>query len=75
MASELFERMGQPAPVQSQNPRDAALNLLRQQGFQIPDGCENDPNTLIRMVMQSGRVPQNRLTLSQNVLTRLLGGR
>lgn len=75
MASDLFERMGCQAPAQQQNPRDAAINLMRQQGFQIPEGYENDPNTLIQMVMRSGRLPQNRLSLAQNVLTRLMGGR
>lgn len=77
MASELFERIGQgqPSQAQQQNPKDAALNLLRQQGFSIPEGYENDPNTLIQMVMRSGRFPQNRLSLAQNVLTRLMGGR
>ena len=76
MASELFEKMGatnpqQPAP---QNPRDQALAMLRQRGFDT-SGKENDPNALIQMVMQSGMVPQNRLSLSQNVLTRLMGRR
>ena len=76
MASELFERMGQrqPIPTQSQNPKDQALNMLRQYGFNVT-GMENDPNALIQMVMQSGRVPSNRLSLSQNVLARLIGGR
>ena len=77
MASELFERIGpsSSAQTQSQNPKDAALNLLRQQGFQIPEGYENNPNALIQMVMQSGKVPQNRLTMSQNVLAQMMGRR
>ncbi|MBO7452118.1 MAG: hypothetical protein J6U54_17455 [Clostridiales bacterium] len=76
MASELYERMGQTqsAPAQSQNPKDQALNMMRQYGFNVT-GKENDPGSLIQMVMQSGMVPSNRLSLSQNVLARLMGRR
>ena len=76
MASELFEKMGTTAPQQPtpQNPREQALALLRQRGFNI-SGMENNPEALTQMVMQSGMVPQNRLSLSQNVLMRLMGRR
>ena len=76
MGSELYERMGtanpqQPAP---QNPKEQALAMLRQRGFNI-SGMENNPEALTQMVMQSGMVPPNRLSLSQNILMRLMGRR
>lgn len=76
MASDIYNSIGaNQLHPQPQNPKDQALERMRQMGFQIPQGAENDPGTLIRMVMQSGMVPQNRLALSQNVLSRLMGGR
>jgi hypothetical protein len=79
MASDLFKsinhNMQPPQTQQAQNPRDAALNLLRQQGFQIPNGQENDPNALLKMVLQSGRIPQNRLPMAQNALMQMIGRR
>lgn len=75
MASELFEKMGQASLPTSNNPKDAALSLLKQQGFQISEGCENDPNALLRMVLQSGRIYQNRLPMAQNILANFMGRR
>lgn len=78
MASELFDKMGPgQSPVQQnqQNPKEAALNLLRQQGFTITKEQENDPNALMRMVLNSGSVYQNRLPMAQNMLMRFMGRR
>lgn len=70
--SDMFQRLG-GQQVQTQNPREQALNLMRQQGIDIPKGKENDPNFLINHVMQSGIVPQNRLGMAQNVMRRMFG--
>jgi RIO-like serine/threonine protein kinase len=74
MASELFQSFGsqqlQAAPAQ-QNPRDAAMEMLKQRGIQIPAGMENNPNAIIQHLMQSGAVPQNRLQMSQQMMQRM----
>lgn len=54
-----------------QNPKEQALNLLRQQGVSIPDGMENNPQGIIQHLMQSGRVPQNRLNMAQQIMSRM----
>jgi RIO-like serine/threonine protein kinase len=73
MASELFQSFGTSAnnaQVQ-QNPRDAAMSLMKQQGIQIPQGMENNPNAIIQHLMQSGRIPQGRLNMAQQMLSKL----
>ena len=71
MASELFSAIGaQTAPAQ-QNPRDAAMSLLKQQGIQIPAGMENNPQAIIQHLMQSGQIPQGRLNMAQQMLSKL----
>lgn len=57
--------------AQPQNPKEQALNLMKQQGFNIPEGKENDPNYLINYVMQSGKYPQSRLTMAQQMMQRM----
>jgi hypothetical protein len=78
MASDLYSSFGNP-PVQqapqAQNPREAALNLLKQQGFQVTPQNENDPGALLRMVLQSGQVFQNRLPMAQQAIMQALAGR
>lgn len=58
-----------------QNPKDQALNLLKQQGITVPEGMENDPNAIIQHLMQSGRVPQGRLSMAQNIMKRMFSRR
>ena len=71
MASELYQSFGaQTAPTQ-QNPREQALSLLKQQGIQIPAGMENNPNAIIQHLMQSGRIPQGRLNMAQQIMHRM----
>jgi RIO-like serine/threonine protein kinase len=72
MASELFQsfRSQQTAPAQ-QNPRDAAMSLLKQQGIQIPAGMENNPNAIIQHLMQSGQISQGRLNMAQQIMQRM----
>lgn len=70
MPSDIYQSIGQQTQ-QPQNPKEQALNLLKQQGFNIPEGKENDPNYLINYVMQSGKYPQNRLTMAQQMMQRM----
>ena len=56
---------------QPQNPKEQALNLLKQQGITVPQGMENNPQAIIQHLMQSGRVPQNRLTMAQQIMGRM----
>jgi RIO-like serine/threonine protein kinase len=60
---------------QPQNPKEQALNLLKQQGITVPQGMENNPQALIQHVMQSGKVPNNRLSMAQQVMQRMFGRR
>lgn len=69
--NELYQAMnGNAAPVQ-QNPREQCMNLLRQNGIQIPQGMENNPNAILQHLMQSGRVPQGRLNIAQQIMSKL----
>lgn len=73
MASELYQSFGTSAnnaQVQ-QNPRDAAMSLMKQQGIQIPQGMENNPSAILNHLMQSGAVPQQRLQMAQQVMQRM----
>ena len=54
-----------------QNPKDQALNLMKQQGIQIPQGTENNPQGILQHLMQSGRVPQGRYNLAQQLMQRM----
>ena len=56
---------------QTQNPKEQALDLMRQQGIAIPDGMGDNPQALIQYVMQSGRVPQGRLGMAQQIMQRM----
>ena len=56
---------------QTQNPKEQALDLMRQQGIAIPDGMGDNPQALIQYVMQSGRVPQGRLGMAQQIMQKM----
>lgn len=74
MASELYQAMGtgaNNAPVQQQNPREQAMNLLKQRGINIPDGIANNPQAIIQHLMQSGQIQPNRLQMAQQMLSRM----
>ena len=60
----------QPAQ-QPQNPKEQALNLMKQQGIAIPEGMENNPQGIIQHLMQSGKVPQSRLNMAQQMMQRM----
>lgn len=73
MASELYQVIGNGAksePAQ-QNPREAAMTLLKKQGINIPDGIANNPQAIIQHLVQSGAVPQNRLQMAQQMMQRM----
>ena len=59
----------------NQNPREQAMVLMKQQGINIPAGMENNPTALLQHVMQSGRVPQDRLSMAQQVMQKMFGRR
>ena len=71
MASDLFQSFGQQAAPAQQNPRDAAMNLMRQRGIQIPDGISGNPQAIIQHLMQSGQIPQGRLNMAQQIMQRM----
>lgn len=71
MPSDLFQSFGQQAAPAQQNPRDAAMSLLKQQGIQIPQGMENNPSAILNHLMQSGAIPQQRLQMAQQVMQRM----
>jgi hypothetical protein len=69
MPSDLFQSFGAASPAQ--NPREQAMNLLRQRGIQIPDGISGNPQAIIQHLMQSGQIPQGRLSMAQQMLSKL----
>ena len=78
----LFDSLGgkNPASVQQQNPQELLRKLqadpaamLRQAGLSIPGGMR-DPQQIVQHLMQTGQVPQNRLTQAMQMLGRM-GGR
>ncbi len=71
MPSDIYESIGNQSAQQPQNPKEQALNLLKQQGISIPEGMENNPQGIIQHLMQSGRVSQNRLTMAQQMMQRM----
>ena len=73
MASELYQSFGSQ-PVQAapqQNPREQCMNLLRQRGIQNQENMANNPNAIIQHIMQSGQIPQGRLNMAQQMLSKL----
>lgn len=71
MPSELFKNLGNSQLQKQQDPKEQALNLMKQQGIDVPQGMENNPQAIIQHLMQSGRVPQNRLTMAQQIMGRM----
>lgn len=73
MANSIRDDFSGGKTAQQQDPRAAAMERMRQMGIDIPQGMEDDPNALLRHVLQSGRLPQGRLNAAQQVLRRLRG--
>lgn len=57
--------------VPPQNPRDAVMNRMKEIGLSVPQGMENDPSALLQHVLQSGKVPQGRLGMAQQMMQRM----
>ena len=68
MNDSVFERLGNKPVQQQHTPKSAVFNRLKEMGIDVPKGMENDPNALLKHVMQSGRVPQNRLSIAQSMM-------
>lgn len=45
-----------------QQLRADPVGMLKQAGFNVPDNLASDPNGMIQHLVQSGQVPQTRLT-------------
>lgn len=76
MSSDLFKSFGKDNNVSAnQDPKAAAMSRLKEMGITVPQGMENNPQALIQHVMQSGKVQNNRLSMAQQVMQRMLGRR
>lgn len=76
MSSDLFKSFGKDNNVSAnQDPKAAAMSRLKEMGISVPQGIENNPQAIIQHVMQSGKVPNNRLSMAQQVMQRMFGRR
>lgn len=76
MSSDLFKSFGKDNNVSAnQDPKAAAMSRLREMGISVPEGMENNPQALLQHVLSSGKVPQNRLSMAQQVMQRMFGRR
>ena len=78
MASDLFKSFGRkqqnvPAQQNAQNPKDAAIQLMRQRGMNVPQNISNNPSAIIEHLIQSGQIPQNRLAMVQQMISQRMG--
>ena len=72
MPSDLFNSIGKDNNVPAnQDPRSAAMSRMKEMGINVPEGMENNPQAIIQHVMQSGKVPNNRLSMAQQVMQRM----
>lgn len=82
----MFENLGksgqnQPNQQQQMTPMQAVNQLkqnpasfLKQAGYSIPANA-NNPNQIIQHLLQSGQIPQNRLSGAQQMLMQMMGKR
>ena len=72
MPSDLYNSIGKDSNVPAnQDPRSAAMNRMKEMGINVPEGMENNPQALLQHVLSSGKVPQNRLGMAQQMMQRL----
>jgi len=72
MSSDLFESFGKDNNVSAnQDPKAAAMSRMKEMGISVPEGMENNPQALLQHVLSSGKVPQNRLGMAQQMMQRL----
>ena len=69
MPSDLFKNFGNKQ--EQQDPKAAAMSRMKEMGISVPEGMENNPQALLQHVLSSGKVPQNRLGLAQQMMQRL----
>lgn len=76
MSSDLFKSFGKDNNVSAnQDPKAAAMSRMKEMGISVPEGMENNPQALLQHVLSSGKVPQNRLGMAQQMMQRMLGRR
>jgi RIO-like serine/threonine protein kinase len=72
MSSDLFKSFGKDNNVSgNQDPKAAAMNRMKEMGISVPEGIENNPQALLQHVLSSGKVPQNRLGMAQQIMQRM----
>lgn len=72
MSSDLFKSFGKDNNVSAnQDPKAAAMSRMKEMGINVPEGMENNPQALLQHVLSSGKVPQNRLGMAQQMMQRL----
>lgn len=76
MSSDLFKSFGKDTNVSAnQDPKAAAMSRMKEMGISVPQGMENNPQALLQHVLSSGKVPQNRLGMAQQIMQRMFGRR
>lgn len=76
MSSDLFKSFGKDNNVSAnQDPKAAAMSRMKEMGISVPEGMENNPQALLQHVLSSGKVPQNRLSMAQQMMQRMFGRR
>lgn len=69
MSSDLFKSFGKDNNVSAnQDPKAAAMSRMKEMGISVPEGMENNPQALLQHVLSSGKVPQNRLGMAQQIM-------
>lgn len=72
MSSDLFKSFGKDNNVSgNQDPKAAAMSRMKEMGISVPEGMENNPQALLQHVLSSGKVPQNRLGMAQQIMQRM----
>ena len=72
MSSDLFKSFGKDKNVHAnQDPKAAAMSRMKEMGISVPEGMENNPQALLQHVLSSGKVPQNRLSMAQQIMQRM----
>ena len=72
MSSDLFKSFGKDNNVSgNQDPKAAAMSRMKEMGIDGPEGMENNPQALLQHVLSSGKVPQNRLSMAQQMMQRM----
>ena len=78
MSSDLFKSFGTSAnnaqiQYNAQSQKDAAIQLMRQRGMNVPQNISNNPSAIIEHLIQSGQIPQNRLAMVQQMISQRMG--